>query len=76
MIFSTLRGNRLYDSAGVLRKLGGKEELPQTVGIRRFVPNKEKVQIFFSKNKLETWMNRRMYGDPVHNIFLLEYCED
>ncbi|KAK4713176.1 hypothetical protein R3W88_019083 [Solanum pinnatisectum] len=52
LILPRLRGTRPHTPARVLRKLGGKQELPQTEDMSRFVTDHEDGQVIFSKKIL------------------------
>ncbi|KAH0716981.1 hypothetical protein KY285_013012 [Solanum tuberosum] len=76
LILPGLRGTRPYAPARVLRQLGGKQELPQTKHMSRFVADHEDRQVAFSKKILQLWKARRVLGEPTPNRFFPECSRD
>ncbi|KAH0644539.1 hypothetical protein KY284_032423 [Solanum tuberosum] len=49
LILAGLMGTRPYAPSRVLRQLGGKQELPQTADMTRFVTDHENGEVAFTK---------------------------
>uniref|UniRef100_A0A3Q7FM13 Uncharacterized protein n=1 Tax=Solanum lycopersicum TaxID=4081 RepID=A0A3Q7FM13_SOLLC len=67
-----LREEAPYAPGRVLRKLGGKQELPQIADMRKFVTDHENGQVAFSEDMRRMWRSRRVLGEPVPDRFRLE----